>query len=46
MAASKIVATTLCLLASTAAFADDPFPRAKPEDVGIPASGWRGSAPR
>ena len=35
MAAIKILATTLCLLASTAAFADDPLPRAKPEDVGF-----------
>src|SRR5665647_43311 len=35
MAAIKILATTLCLLASTAAFADDPLPRAKPEDVGL-----------
>jgi CubicO group peptidase (beta-lactamase class C family) len=35
MAAIKILATTLCLLASTAAFADDPLPRAKPEEVGL-----------
>jgi hypothetical protein len=35
MAAIKILATTLCLLASGAAFADDPLPRAKPEDVGL-----------
>ena len=35
MAAINILATTLCLLASTAAFADDPLPRAKPEDVGL-----------
>jgi CubicO group peptidase (beta-lactamase class C family) len=35
MAAIKILATTLCLLASTAAFAEDPLPRAKPEDVGL-----------
>lgn len=35
MAAINILATTLCLLASTAAFADDPLPRAKPEDVGF-----------
>ena len=35
MPASKILATTFCLLASTAAFADDPLPRAKPEDVGL-----------
>lgn len=33
MAASRIVATTLCLLASGAALAEDPFPRAKPEEV-------------
>jgi CubicO group peptidase (beta-lactamase class C family) len=35
MAAIKILATTLCLVASTAAFAEDPLPRAKPEDVGL-----------
>ena len=35
MAVSRIVATTLCLLASGAALADDPLPRAKPEDVGM-----------
>src|ERR1700716_564234 len=35
MAAIRILATTLCLLASGAAFADDPLPRAKPEDVGL-----------
>ena len=35
MAAIKILATTLCLLASTAAFADDPLPRARPEEVGL-----------
>jgi CubicO group peptidase (beta-lactamase class C family) len=35
MAASRIVATTLCLFASGAALADDPLPRAKPEDVGF-----------
>ena len=35
MAAIKFLATALCLLASTAAFADDPLPRAKPEDVGL-----------
>jgi CubicO group peptidase (beta-lactamase class C family) len=34
-AAIKILATTLCLLASGAAFAEDPLPRAKPEDVGL-----------
>jgi CubicO group peptidase (beta-lactamase class C family) len=35
MATMRILATTLCLLASTAAFADDPLPRAKPEEVGL-----------
>src|ERR1700736_6208705 len=35
MAAIKILATALCLLASGTAFADDPLPRAKPEDVGL-----------
>src|SRR3979411_2589458 len=35
MAAIRILAPTLCLLASGAAFADDPLPRAKPEDVGL-----------
>src|SRR5580700_8557491 len=35
MAAIKILATTLCLVASTAAFAEDPLPRAKPEEVGL-----------
>src|SRR5512140_924324 len=35
MAAIRTLATSLCLLASTAAFADDPLPRAKPEDVGL-----------
>ena len=35
MPAFKIFATTLCLLASSAAFADDPLPRAKPEEVGF-----------
>jgi CubicO group peptidase (beta-lactamase class C family) len=35
MAASRLVATTLCLFASSAALADDPLPRAKPEDVGF-----------
>ncbi len=35
MAAIRILATALCLLASTAAFADDPLPRAKPEEVGL-----------
>src|SRR5580692_1186963 len=35
MAAPRILATTLCLLACGAAFADDPLPRAKPEEVGL-----------
>jgi len=35
MVTPRILATTLCLLASTAAFAADPLPRAKPEDVGL-----------
>src|SRR3981081_1992632 len=35
MAALRFLCTTLCLLASGAAFADDPLPRAKPEDVGL-----------
>src|SRR5258706_6459918 len=35
MTALRILASALCLLASTAAFADDPLPRAKPEDVGL-----------
>jgi CubicO group peptidase (beta-lactamase class C family) len=35
MAATKILATAFCLLASSAAFADDPLPRAKPEEVGL-----------
>src|ERR1700687_3648884 len=35
MAAIRILATTLCLLASSATSADDPVPRAKPEAVGL-----------
>jgi CubicO group peptidase (beta-lactamase class C family) len=40
MATTRILAATLCLLAScllisSAAFAEDPLPRAKPEDVGM-----------
>ena len=36
MAAIRILASALCLAASCAtAFADDPLPRAKPEDVGL-----------
>jgi CubicO group peptidase (beta-lactamase class C family) len=31
----RILAATACLLASGAAFAEDPLPRAKPEDVGL-----------
>jgi CubicO group peptidase (beta-lactamase class C family) len=35
MLAFRVFATTLCLLASGAAFAEDPLPRAKPEEVGM-----------
>jgi CubicO group peptidase (beta-lactamase class C family) len=35
MAAIRILAAALCLMASTAAYAEDPLPRAKPEDVGL-----------
>ena len=35
MATIRILATTLCLLASSAAFAEDPLPRARPEEVGL-----------
>jgi CubicO group peptidase (beta-lactamase class C family) len=35
MVAIRILAATLCLMTSTAAFAEDPLPRAKPEDVGL-----------
>jgi len=35
MPALRIVATMLCLLACGAAFAEEPLPRAKPEDVGL-----------
>jgi CubicO group peptidase (beta-lactamase class C family) len=35
MVSIRVLATMLCLLASTAAFAEDPLPRAKPEDVGL-----------
>jgi CubicO group peptidase (beta-lactamase class C family) len=35
MAGFRILATALCLLASGAALADDPLPRAKPEEVGL-----------
>jgi CubicO group peptidase (beta-lactamase class C family) len=33
----RMLAGTLCLLASTAAFAEDPLPRAKPEEAGFSA---------
>ena len=35
MATSNILATTVCMLASGAALADDPLPRSKPEEVGL-----------
>jgi CubicO group peptidase (beta-lactamase class C family) len=35
MAAFRILSAAFCLLASSAAFAEDPLPRAKPEDVGL-----------
>src|SRR5258706_211333 len=35
MTALRILASALCLLASTAAFAADPLPGAKPEEVGL-----------
>ena len=35
MPALRIAATTLCLLACGAAFAEEPLPRTKPEDVGL-----------
>src|ERR1700728_1190691 len=35
MLAVRILATTLCLFATSAAFADEPLPRAKPEEVGL-----------
>ena len=35
MVSIRVVAAALGLLASSAAFADDPLPRAKPEDVGL-----------
>jgi CubicO group peptidase (beta-lactamase class C family) len=31
----RILATAFCLLSSSAAFAEDPLPRAKPEEVGL-----------
>ena len=35
MTAIRILATTLCLMLSGAAFAEDPLPRARPENVGM-----------
>ena len=35
MTTTKILATTVCMLASGAALADDPLPRGKPEEVGL-----------
>ena len=35
MAAIKLLATAFCVLACGSAFAEDPLPRAKPEDVGF-----------
>src|ERR1700749_3077570 len=35
MRSTRAIAGAICLLASTAAFAEDPLPRAKPEEVGI-----------
>src|ERR1700742_3567894 len=35
MSSMRLFAGALCLFASTAAFANDPLPRAKPEEVGI-----------
>jgi hypothetical protein len=32
---ARIAMAAFCLLASSAAFAEDPLPRAKPEDVGL-----------
>src|SRR5262249_34633360 len=37
MVAMRLLAGAVCLFASTAAFAEDPLPRAKPEDVGFSA---------
>ena len=31
----RVLAAAFCLMASTAAFAEDPLPRGKPEDVGM-----------
>src|SRR6201996_7965725 len=35
MRSTRAIAGAICLLASTAAFAEDPLPRAKPEEVGL-----------
>jgi CubicO group peptidase (beta-lactamase class C family) len=35
MAAFRILSAAFCLLASSAAFAEDPLPRARPEEVGM-----------
>jgi CubicO group peptidase (beta-lactamase class C family) len=35
MATTKVLATTVCMLASGTALADDPLPRGKPEEVGL-----------
>src|SRR5580692_582539 len=35
MTGLRLLATTLCFLASSAVFAADPMPRAKPEEVGM-----------
>src|SRR5246500_233292 len=35
MRSTRAIAGAICLLASSAAFAEDPLPRAKPEDVGF-----------
>ena len=35
MTSFRILSVMICLLTSTAAFAEDPLPRAKPEDVGM-----------
>ena len=37
MLPARMLAGTMCLLASTAAFAEDPLPRAKPEEAGFSA---------
>ena len=35
MTGLRVLATSLCLLACGAAFAEEPLPRAKPEEVGL-----------